>query len=825
MGKLKLIILLVFISTSALLFAQDIQSNIIEPLQKDALFREKVFIHLNKTTYLANETIWFTAYVNEDASDRYATFTTNLNINLLNQKGDVIQSKTIFIKNGVGFGNFLIEDLRSGKYFIQASTDFMRNFGKENVYIQEIKIISSTNKEIMEYAQKELKYDIQVFPESGYLLEDTENTIGIKALINGKSSVYKGKIIDSKGVEITTFHANRFGMSKCHFFYDSNESYVAQLTFDKITKKIKIPKAHETGIIFSIDSTDPKYLKLTIKTNKESLPSLRSDHLALLTYRNNYISNALNLSISDEEQTSQDLFFEKEKFLNGVNVVTLFRNNQPIGERKFFIEKQTKTGSLLVEKGKITNDSIQYTIKTFDHNYQPIATQLSVSVLSKDTKVFEEKQNIKSAFLLTPYVKGHIENPSYYFNNKNSKEKENLDLLLLNQGWTAYSFEEFTAVLNPKKQFAAVHGFTIKGHLKKHLKGYDIGILSKKNRLTTFSTINENNQFTFENIFAYKNDTARVALIKKGKGLVKPNNATFHDSKKSPIDFNFLTTKFSTTKILENSITTAMTNEKDVVAFDKLPKVGEIGEVVLKNVKLKKEESNFEKELNIAAKRKVLSPGFYRTKKVTEEMEQTYKNVYEYFQSKGYIKTTQSGSNYISLRNTPQTIIAKNKNPDASLPPTLFIDNVQIYFSTVFMPKDNPFEYLNMENIDEIIVNKTGAGGGVNGMGGIIRIYTKKGDHEYYQESTKNLYESLLLLTGFDKATAYYKPLYNIYSKETLDWTDIDWYPNLETTINGELTIKVPTNEYSNNFQLIINGFSENGLLFHDIYKSEYSDF
>ena len=54
-------------------------------------------------------------------------------------KSLVIKSKNIFIQNGVGIGDFLIDDTFYGKYYIQAYTNFMKNFGDEIVELIESK--------------------------------------------------------------------------------------------------------------------------------------------------------------------------------------------------------------------------------------------------------------------------------------------------------------------------------------------------------------------------------------------------------------------------------------------------------------------------------------------------------------------------------------------------------------------------------------------------------------------------------------------------------------------------------------------------------------
>ena len=813
MRNLILTVILLLVINNQQSYAQEIQTNIIEPFQKEALLREKVFIHLNKTSYLANETIWFTAYVGEDASNAPSLFTSNLLVNLLNNEGAVLDTKMLFIKDGVGLGEFNTNNsFDSGSYFIQATTNFMKNFGKENVFIQEIKIINGKSKKEITQKANTNKVDLQVFPESGYLLENAENSIGIKALINGRGVPFKGTIVNSNGTVVSNYKGNIFGMSVTSFYYKQDETYTAILTINNNIKKITIPKAQKKGLIFSIDNTDSQKLKLTIHTNELSLSDLKQDKLALLIYRNNYICQALNLSFTEENKTSQELYFDKNIFLDGVNIITLFKNNQPIAERKFFIEKPDKQTSIHIEEAFIITDSIQYKIKTLDASLKPITAQLSISVLPKDSHLFTEKQNIKAAFLLSPYVKGFIENPAYYFKNKHPKEKEFLDVLLLNQGWTAYSLKDKILEINPTKKYDSEHGFSLNGNILKHPKTYDIGLLTKTNRITAYSTIDKKDYFSFENIFAYKNDTARVALIKQNKSLIKPSKVSFIEESNQTNNYNYLTSKYNSSGLLErNKPQSNKITEKMVKAFAESAKVENIEEVRLKNIKLKKEESNYEKELNIAAKRKIPVSGSYINTKITEGIERAFINLRDYFEYIG-ISRYNGFSHYIKLRHGVINTFYGNTSP-------------LIYLDDVVVGYDDFIQTYPISEIDEILINRSGSGGGVNASSGILRIYTKKGDHEYYSEASRNLYVNLVLLTGFDKASAYYQPQYNIYSKETLNWTEISWQPNLKTAKNGEITFKVPSNEFGNEHQVIINGLSENGLLFHTIHKTGDNDF
>ena len=71
-------VLVTFFMYYPLINAQNsLVDSFIKPLQEQGLYREKVFIHLNKTTYFVDEIIWFTAYVTKDKNNTPSEYTTN----------------------------------------------------------------------------------------------------------------------------------------------------------------------------------------------------------------------------------------------------------------------------------------------------------------------------------------------------------------------------------------------------------------------------------------------------------------------------------------------------------------------------------------------------------------------------------------------------------------------------------------------------------------------------------------------------------------------------------------------------------------------------
>ena len=86
------------------------------------------------------------------------------------------------------------------------------------------------------------------------------------------------------------------------------------------------------------------------------------------------------------------------------------------------------------------NKQIDSTVVVLKTNPILKGVNLSVSVLPSSTSAYTSDNNIISKFLFNPYIKGDIENPWYYFDNTDREKNHDLDLLLLTQGWSKYSW-------------------------------------------------------------------------------------------------------------------------------------------------------------------------------------------------------------------------------------------------------------------------------------------------------------------------------------------------------------------------------------------------
>lgn len=747
------------------------EDNVLLPLQKNSIPQEKIFVHTNKTSFFVDDIIWFKAYV-ANSGNGPSTQTTSLTVNLLSSEKELIFEKNIFIFKGVGTGQFeLNTSLLPGRYYLQAYTNHSRNFGDSFIYLQEIVVLGKNDEK---GNLEKTHYDIQVLPEGGYLLEDTENTIGIKSMINGQGSDFSGKIINSKNDPVADFTDEHLGMTKSGFFYEKDEKYSAIVKINDTLIKVEMPIAKSNGVLLSVDNLKDSLL-LSLKTNKASLNESVGLEYYLLYHQRNKIIGFLGIEMSDSLKAT--IKSAKNIFPEGVNTVTLFENNRPIAERKFFIEKTNRQIKPAIKKINTETDSVVYKLDLKNTHYSSKA-DLSISILPAKAKNFDEKQNIKSSFLLKPFVKGHVANPAYYFKKENKKRKEHLDLLLLTQGWSKYSLEKMIGHLNPKPTFDFEIGNKLSGEIMGPLLHDRLALISRDDKLIDAIFLNSKKRFLFDRLLIYKGDTLKISYLNKSGEALKPNPICLDTFETNPFPLP------ENLPVFDKSIEKIKSKNSE---FDWFPK----GTIALDEVLL-------------TGKKK--SEVYLRKRKIIKEYKQLVFDIGRYYEVPLLEKYKDFNDDLMSFLRIRESVNLVNQGAEYYLKvpfseALLFIDGRQMESF------DLPSIHVKMENIKHIMVKI------VRGGGRVYQVFTD----DNYKKNVIELFNEHIVQNGYDKEKEYYLPFYEFENDQLFDWMEIDWKPKLKTNENGEAFFKIKVNEIQNNYLFSIQGFTNDGLLISEI--------
>jgi hypothetical protein len=312
--------------------------------------------------------------------------------------------------------------------------------------------------------------DLQFFPESGELVHGICSRVGFKALeYNGKGKSVSGEIINGKGAVLTRFKSNMLGMGSFIFNNPNKDSiYFARL---------KSQADSNLSSIYPFPKVSPQGNVLTI---------IRSEKVIHITASSSYLKNdsiyikvscrgLVNYEIKGKLKDGVIAFpLPVNKLPDGIIAFTVMDNSgHPLAERLAFNERPESRLNIEISTDEDTYQQRELTklnIKTTDQLSEPAVASISLLVMNKEQmgQIQNMRQNILSYFLLSSDLKGQIENPGFYFSNNTSYD--DLDALMLTQGWRRYIYNK------------TVDTITFKPESRLNLSGSVGGILLQKRK-------------------------------------------------------------------------------------------------------------------------------------------------------------------------------------------------------------------------------------------------------------------------------------------------------------------------------------------------------
>ena len=129
----------------------------------------------------------------------------------------------------------------------------------------------------------------------------------------------------------------------------------------------------------------------------------------------------------------------------GIVEITLFdAAERPIAERLVYVnpKRQLTITATPSQKQYNRRDMGKVRLQVTDPSGNPIKAELAVSIFDKAYLYQPGHENILSHCFLSEQIRGHIFNPTYYFDHQNDDRLAALDLLLLTQGWRNYVWDK-----------------------------------------------------------------------------------------------------------------------------------------------------------------------------------------------------------------------------------------------------------------------------------------------------------------------------------------------------------------------------------------------
>jgi len=283
------------------------------------------------------------------------------------------------------------------------------------------------------------------FPEGGYCINGMETNIAFKAVTGkGNPVEIKGQITDQDGKVIASAESRHDGMGVFSYTPHENRLCFFQLTEPlALNKKFPLPEGRNEGWQLHLKNyQNNNELELDISNlNTENDTSL------ITVMVRGYLCYYKVLKIGKK----RTIHIPAGDFPHGVAVVTLFNNKLlPQAERLVFIYPRIEySANLKTDRQRyIPRDSVLLSFKLTSDQPEVIRGSYSLSVMDNQlcTSEMLDEPDIKSSLLLSPEIHGKIHRPNFYFDESNENAREDLDLLLLTQGWRNYIYPDNTVM-------------------------------------------------------------------------------------------------------------------------------------------------------------------------------------------------------------------------------------------------------------------------------------------------------------------------------------------------------------------------------------------
>lgn len=744
--------------------------------------RENLHIQFNKDIYLNNEDVAFKGYVFSKNSNTPNLNTTNIELIVYDDQQQIIQKQLLFAEFGTFSGGIHLNGkLKSGKYHFHFYTNWMNNFKEDDSFNQTIEIIDRKDNYHFENNEPDYKTaEVNLFPESGVIINNIVNTVGIKIKDCNKKGieVKDGIILDSKSNEIAHFHTNKMGNGVVYFKADLNEKYTLKINTEKLKISKPLDKVQETGIVVSYNNNlAQNRLLVVVKTNDKGLEVYQNKKFILLIQQDGVFMQK-EITFVDKK-TDQISFFDKKFLSTGVNTIRILDENlNEVAERLVYIEGDTVPATTLEAK-TTTTDSISLSGKTALNK-----PRLSISVLPENSVCMNQKRSLLGTFYLNAYLEQPELNTYDYYNPDNGNRKQDMELLMLNQNKSKFNWESIKSD-PPKITFKFQKGVTVSGRVEQKQNSNSknkMSLISLKSNLFEESPIDTDNAFKYEHFFA-QDSTVLVLQMVNEKNVAQLTKVEARVSRDE--------SRFVLGPTFDKSICPSPIKSENSFSFS--PLKPEDNAINLEGVAV---QNNFKKEVLIHKGDMSSSATAFKIK------DNDYRSILNFLSFNGYKTGVNPNDNNVYVRNSRSTYLG-----DSATSPAVYIDNFLVFDL-------NQLFNLTLDQIDEIYIDQTGNSDQTASGNGTIKIFMKTDVKNKY---FKPKYSSIVVTKGFAQNI-----LFKNIKFETQDefnyFGTLYWSSDLKLNDNSSFELKLPKNDQKE-IQFLLEGFSDDGKLISEIRK------
>jgi hypothetical protein len=423
---------------------------------------EKLFVHTDKSFYLAGEIIWFKVYDVDGSSHMPMEVSKLAYVEIVNAEQKPLLQAKIALIHGSGQGSFFLPvSAASGSYTLRAYTNWMKNFSADYFFSKNITIVNVFKKLPAQSSRKQGGYDIQFFPEGGNLVNGLESKVGFRVVdASGKGVNFRGTLVDQNNNTVASFQPLVFGLGHFSFTPVRNASYKAIIKLDSNNVVVgDFPAAYDQGDVMKLENKANGKIEVTVSASERAV----NPYVYLLVHARQVIQSAQAAALEDGKAIFQ---VDRASLADGISVFTVFNGaRQPVCERLYF--KRPTAADLDANSDQQeyeTRRRVKVNIQVHGQDALSRQADLSMSVYRVDSLQPAEDPDMMAYLWLSADLGGTIESPGFYVQDSTSKLEEATDNLMLTQGWRRIRWEDVLQDKKPSFEFVPEYeGHIIQG--------------------------------------------------------------------------------------------------------------------------------------------------------------------------------------------------------------------------------------------------------------------------------------------------------------------------------------------------------------------------
>ena len=799
--------------------------------------QEKVYLHFDNKSYYSGETIWFKAYNVSAGRNSLSKISKILYVELLNAEGYVVETKKFKLENGECHGDFRLNATNNGGFYeIRAYTRYMLNFGTTNYFSRIFPVFDApkiqgeytplitdrpNSLRIPKIRPDELakeQLNLSFFPEGGNLIQHVTSRVAFKGVLqHGENAVITGSVYNDKNEIVGNINTEYQGMGSFNLTPDGGK-YYAKVSCDGSNYRFELPAALPNGYSMAIDNSTEEKIDVLIKKNSTT----KSEPLGLsISCR-----GVLYAFQEIKPDTARELVINCQKNIlpSGVAQIVLYNASGDIlSERMAFINHQSQLKINVSQKKLVYQpfEKVNLDFLLTDSRNNPVDNTFSLSVVDGSTSPTNPYGNtILTDLLLSSEIKGYVENPGLYFRSNDKAHRLALDLLLLTQGWSRYSWKQMSGKTNftikqPVEKELVLEGNIASIVLKKKMKNVDVSMILLTDSLSQQGKCKTDSAGDFN--FALADFKGDAKLILQSKVKDKRKDTRIMLNRQFSPDPQPYTAAFLTIPRYFTSGNDSLKNsEKDTTGINSSKDQDNLSmserEHLLKDVTVKQKVLPLKVSLKYDVVKevdKMEDTGEWQATDVYGFLNKTNKYISYLPQPDGSIKLTYKGKNVLFIRRDSKTF-ASEIGDDSPVTGTGDPANEEASNSGFKsrMPLIDEIESISIVE-DEGTMTRLYGGVLLNPSKTVLVVITPKKDYKPVPNGVRST-----TFAGYSYTREFYSPAYNRYrvQNENDYRRTLYWNPDVKTDQNGHASIVFYNNNTCKSMNISAETVTENGV-------------